>query len=176
MQLTLSSSLCLSFQVNRNELMYTPQDRMIMRQYECGSEPCSKLSKFFQIKTATAHEVLFNIRVRVAEMKSTSFKMFADISHSDLPDLKKRVKTDTVLSTKIGEIEERGRTEPMYECIERFREKYAEDMEIRCCLATATRCDVAKLPPDIAVACLLHPLYGGKLFCLFFYSLVSLCN
>jgi hypothetical protein len=120
--------------------------------------------------------VLFNIRVRVAEMKSTSFKMFADISHSDLPDLKKRVKTDTVLSTKIGEIEERGRTEPMYECIERFREKYAEDMEIRCCLATATRCDVVKLPSDIAVACLLHPLYGGKLFCLFFYSLVSLCN
>lgn len=148
--------------IDKREFMYTPDDRMVMRQYECGSEPCSKLSKFFQIKTATCHEVLFNIRVRVAEMQSPTFKMYADISHSDLPDLKKRVKTESVLSTKSHEVEDAGRTEPMSACIERFREKYAEDMNIRCGLVDENGNDIVELPSDIAVSCLLHPLFGGK--------------
>jgi hypothetical protein len=148
--------------IDKKELMYTPEDQMIMRQYECGSEPCSKLSKFFQIKTATSHEVLFHIRVHLAEMSSPTFKMFADISHSDLVDLRKRVKTETVLSSNIHEVEDNaGRTEPMSKCIERFRVKYVENMNFRCGLVDENGSDIVALPPDIAISCLLHPLFGG---------------
>jgi hypothetical protein len=149
--------------VPKTDLLYTPNDQKILRQYECGAEPSLLLSKFFQINGPTSHEVLFHIRARIAQMREDSFAMFEDISHSDLPNLTKRNKTVFVVSSQHdASDEETGRAEqPMDPCIELFRDLFATDLEQRCGLAN-TDGPVTRLPMDIAVACLLNPLYGGQ--------------
>jgi hypothetical protein len=51
-------------------------------------------------------------------------------------------------------------------CIEQFRKHFADDLERRCGFVELNDKDqwedTVKLPVDIAVACLLNPLYGGK--------------
>ena len=83
---------------DRTDYTFTAQDKGILRQFECGSEPCLKLSKFFQLNASTVHETLFVVLARVAQMRETSFVMFGDISHSQLPDLTKRTKSVFVVS------------------------------------------------------------------------------
>jgi hypothetical protein len=147
--------------------MFTPDDKKILRQYECGAEPCVQLSKFFQINGPTSHEVLFNLRARIEQLRSPSFSCFSDISHSNLKDLSKRMKTETVIASYIQDPtdtsdDESQRTEVMDICIEKFRDLFAADMEKRCGIDGKSR-----LPADIAVACLMNPLYGGKLLPVF---------
>jgi hypothetical protein len=153
--------------VDRKENMFTPNDKKILRQYECGAEPCVQLSKFFQINGPTSHEVLFNLRARIEQLRSPSFSCFSDISHSNLKDLSKRMKTETVIASYIQDPtdtsdDESQRTEVMDICIEKFRDLFAADMEKRCGIDGKSR-----LPADIAVACLMNPLYGGKLLPVF---------
>jgi hypothetical protein len=47
--------------VDKQDLMFLPTDQMILRQYECGSEPVLLLSKFLQLDVSTAHLVLIHL-------------------------------------------------------------------------------------------------------------------
>lgn len=159
--------------VDAKEHVFTPSDKMVLRQYECAAEPCILLSKFFQLNEPVSHEILFNMRARLQDIRSPSFKMFCDLSHSDVRELGKRLKTETVVASYIRECPDHigGATIPMSPCIEKFRDLYADDLEFRLGLTTEANRDAhaEELPKDVAVACLLNPLYGGKLF------LSSLC-
>ena len=146
----------------------------IRDRYECAAEPVLKLSKFTQLDKPTIHEALFNVRARIDECRDDEFTMYSDISNSELSDLSKRVKSEKVITTYDYDLEERGDTEHrMPECIEKFRYLFADDLELRCKLkykpnaALLATNDVAQLPRDIAMGCLLNPMYGGKL-CVFF--------
>jgi hypothetical protein len=63
---------------------------------------------------------------------------------------------------------------PMNKEIYMFRKLFADDFELRCGLVYVEKendqevtYDVARLPKDIAIACLLNPLVGGKITCSF---------
>jgi hypothetical protein len=90
--------------------------------------------------------------------------MYDDISHTDLEDLKTRKKTVYVLSFQHVESEsESGRNEqPMHACIELFRSLYVQDMSVRCGLYESVGVRSERLPSEIAMACILNPIYGGK--------------
>jgi hypothetical protein len=155
--------------VDKLSLMFTRPDRMVLRQYECGSEPVVLLSKFFQSDFPTSHLVLIHLRVRIAQMRETRFAMYADISHSNLELLSNRNKTETVLSdAAVDREDDGGRVEPMVKCVADFRSLFADDLEHRSGLVernvddVSVLEDVQRLPPDIAIACLLHPLVGGE--------------
>jgi hypothetical protein len=141
---------------------FTPGDKVILRQFECGSEACVLLSKFYQINAATSHETLFVTAAYLGMMKESSFVMYDDISHSDLVDLSTRKKTVYVLSSShVATEEESGRnTQPMDACIELFRKLYANDMAERCGFREGGL-PTKKLPVESAIALLLNPLYGG---------------
>lgn len=164
--------------VDKVSLMFSPTDQMIMRQYECGAEPVVLLSKFFQLDVPTSHLVLVHLRARIAQMREPKFAMFADISHSNLEDLTNRAKTETVISNDVTERDDlSGRVEPMVHCVSEFRKAFADDLEYRCGLVKddddGNVVNVPRLPPDIAVACLLHPLVGGKTIALEVMHFVS---
>ena len=148
-----------------SDFTFTANDKMILRQFECGSEPCVMLSKFYQINGATSHETLFVTVAYLSLVRETSFAMFDDISHTDLSDLKSRKKTVYVLSSNHVVTEaDSGRNEtPMDPCIELFQKLYADDMEVRCGLTERPDFPCAKLPSEIAIALLLNPMYGGML-------------
>lgn len=161
--------------VEKISLMFSPRDQMIMRQYECGSEPALLLSKFFQMNVPTSHLVLVHLRARIESMREDKFLMYTDISHSTQEVLSNRVKTEVVLSNDVVDRDDvaGGRVETMQQCVAEFRENFAYDMELRSGLTKVindegeTDC-VEELAPDIAIACLLHPMVGGK-----FYSHLS---
>ena len=148
-----------------SDFTFSLNDKLILRQFECASEPCVKLSKFYQLNGATSHEVIFVTAAYISMMRDTWFAMYEDISHSDIPDLKNRKKTVYVLASNYYSLEdETGRNEqPMDPCIEKFRKLYADDMEERCGFTEGPGLDVAKLPVDTAIALLLNPVYGGFL-------------
>jgi hypothetical protein len=155
--------------VNKRTLMFTPTDQMILRQYECGAEPVVLLSKFFQSDFPTSHLVLIHLRIRIAQMRESRFAMYSDLSHSNLAVITNRTKTEMVLSNDATEREENGgRVEPMTKCVADFRSLFANDLERHSGLVVRNIDDanvledVERLPPDIAIACLLHPLVGGK--------------
>jgi hypothetical protein len=81
------------------DFIFTPNDKLILRQFECGSEPCVLLSKFYQINGPTSHETIFVTRAYISMMRETSFVMYEDISHSELKDLKNRKKTVHVIAS-----------------------------------------------------------------------------
>ena len=162
--------------VSKNTLWFTPNDQTILRQYECAAEPVSLLSKFFQLNVPTAHLVLIHLRVRIAQMRDTKFMMYGDISYSDEPDLTKRSKTETVLSEDNRHRNNLGRVESMMECIKNFRALFADSLDLRCGLikesAPGQAVDVERLPTEIAIAALLHPLLGGTFVDLCFFSMI----
>jgi hypothetical protein len=163
-KLTSTEGKCLPL----SDFTFTPNDKLILRQFECGSEPCVKLSKFYQLNKATSHETLFVTTAYLAMMRESSFLMYDDISHTELPDLKNRKKTVYVLSSEhVVTSETSGRNEqPMDTCIELFRQLYADDMEQRCGLTAKRGVPHNKLPSEIAIGVLLNPMYGGEyLFC-----------
>jgi hypothetical protein len=47
--------------IDRQLLMFSLTDQMILRQYECASEPVVLLSKFFQLDVPTSHLVLIHL-------------------------------------------------------------------------------------------------------------------
>jgi hypothetical protein len=158
-------------EVDKDSLMFTKNDEMILRQYECGSEPVVMLSKFFQMDVPTSHLVLVNLRARIAQLRQPKFTMYADLSHSPLESLTGRIKTETVISDEITDHNEHhGRVEVMQTCVKRFRKVFADDLEIRSGLVTRDEDDptiiipVKELPSDLAISCLIHPLVGGKTF------------
>ena len=152
--------------VDRSEYTFTSQDKNILRQFECGSEPCLLLSKFFQLNQPTVHETLFVTMARLAQMNETSFTMYGDISHTDLPDLRQRTKTVVVVADAHPESGlDHGRDEqPLEGCIEVFRQLYARDMAYRVGITDNYAQPVHKLPVVMGMACLLNPLYGGEYF------------
>jgi hypothetical protein len=161
-------------EIERSVYTFTAQDKSILRQFECGSQPCLLLSKFFQLNEPTCHETLFVTMARIAQMRETSFTMFGDISHSALPDLTKRVRTVVVVSEDHpGGINREGGADeqPMEDCIELFRDLYARDMALWCGIFDSRDESVPKLPHVLAMACLLNPMYGGMF--LFLFSFVS---
>ena len=143
-------------EVDRTVYTFTAEDKSILRQFECGSEPCLLLSKFYQLNEPTCHETLFVTLARLAQMKETSFTMFGDISHTDLPDLTKRTKTVVVVAENhVEKRSESGRDEhDMEECIELFRRLYHEDMAKRCGIVDGDGQPVEKLPVTMAMACI----------------------
>jgi hypothetical protein len=147
---------------------FTPHDKMILRQFECASEPCVRLSKFFQINDATSHETIFVTRAYIALMKKSSFTMYDDIAHTDLVDLRKRNKTIHVTSSSHEIVGDDGfsRDIPMEPSIELFRQLYASDLEERCGFIDPDDGeDSVQLPSETAIALLLNPLYGGLSDC-----------
>jgi hypothetical protein len=155
--------------VDQMTLMFSPNDEMILRQYECAAEPVVLLSKFFQLNVPTSHLVLVHLRARIAQMREPKFDMYADISHSKMETLSLRNKTETVSShdhEDVVDTEDHERCVEMEQCILRFRSIFANDLEIRCGLVKETENDdivhVEELPVDIALSCLLNPLVGGK--------------
>ena len=145
-------------------------ERLVLRMYECAAEPVLKLSKFTQLNKPTIHEALFNVRARIDECRDHEFTMYFDISNSTLPDLSKRVKSEKVIDDVFFAGEARGDTEhEMPACIEQLRDVFADDLELRCKLkykpdrSEGKVFDMAQLPRDIAMGCLLNPMYGGKL-------------
>ena len=154
--------------VKKTSLMFTQTDHMILQQYECAAEPALLLSKKFQLSIPTAHLVLINLRVRIAQMREPQFSMYGDISHSTiLPVITDRKKTETVVSDDVTERDD-GPVVPMMDCIETFRAVFADDLELRCGLTVRNKTNpdqlepARSLPSDIAIAALLHPLLGGK--------------
>jgi hypothetical protein len=168
---------------------FTANDRMILRQFECGSEPCLKLSKYYQIKDATSHETLFVTKAYLALVREKTFNMYDVMTNSAPADLKSRSKsvyvlssvhekdsidmegTDSDVSSSNSRNEGRNET-PMNPSVELFRMLYADDMEKRCGFTVASNVDVMRLPTEISIACLLNPLYGGKSCAV----LTSCCN
>ena len=146
------------------DFTFTPTDKLILRQFECGSEPCLLLSQFYQICDATSHKTLFVTAAYLSLMWDTCFAMYDDISHSDLKDLRTRKKTVYVVSSQHVLTEEHsGRNmQPMHPCIELFRQLYANDMARRCGLRDDAGLPTSKLPVETSIAALLNPLYGGK--------------
>jgi hypothetical protein len=122
-------------EVEHMEFIFTLHDKIILRQFGCGTEPCLLLSKFFQLNEPTSHETLFVVVAHLAQMRETSFQMFGDISHAKLPDLSKRTKTVYVVAVNHfggGNIDTGCDEQPMEECIESFQDLYVEDMSSRC--------------------------------------------
>jgi hAT family C-terminal dimerisation region len=148
------------------DFTFTPGDKLILRQFECGSDPCVQLSKFYQLNQATSHETLFVTAAYIHMMRQSQFLMYDDLSHSELPDLSARKRTVHVVSSRhVTSERDMGRPEqPMDPCIELFRMLYADDMEVRCGFNEAGegREPATKLPVETAIALLLNPLYGGK--------------
>jgi hypothetical protein len=60
----------------RSDFAFTPTDRTILRQFECGSQPCLLLSKFFQFHQPIIHERLFMI---VARADTDARDLFLDV-------------------------------------------------------------------------------------------------
>jgi hypothetical protein len=120
------------FPIDKQEFMFSPMDKMILRQYECGSEPVVLLSKFFQLNVSTSHLVLVHLQARIAKHCEPKFAMFADISHLNQESLTGRTKTEMVLSDDVTDREEHGQVESMQPCVNRFRLLCAEDLELRC--------------------------------------------
>lgn len=154
--------------VPKAALQFSSFDRMILRQYECASEPVVLLSKFFQLDVPTSHLVLVHLRARIAQIREPKFAMFADISHSYLEKLSDRKKTEMVVSDEVTDHGEGGPVESMQVSVANFRTIFADDLEIRCGLTRLDGNDeevvhdVDAIPSDMAVACLLNPLVGGK--------------
>jgi hypothetical protein len=154
--------------VDKHSFMFSPTDQMILRQYECGSEPVVLLSKFLQLDVSTSHLVLVHLRARIAQLREPKFAMYAAISHLTMESLTGRTKTEMVLSDAVTDRDEHGRFESMQPCVSRFRLLCAEDLELRCGLVRRHKDDLMvvedepALPSDIAVGCLLNPLVGGK--------------
>jgi hypothetical protein len=85
------------------------------------------------LNEATVHETSFVITARLSQMKETSFLMYGDISHTDLPDLTKRTRTIRVMSSDHLEGDNDGQEEqPMSIHIQYFHAIYAKDMTCRC--------------------------------------------
>ena len=145
----------------KSDFIFMKSDKMILRQFEGGSEPCLLLSKFFQLNDSTCHETLFMTRARISQMRELSFPMFGDISHSDVPDLAAQNKTKIVVATLSDATDDANET-VMEPCIRLFRELYADDMEERCGLVEEIGEPANKLPTILALSALLNPLYGGK--------------
>ena len=150
-------------QLPRENFIFSRQERNILRQYECGSEPCLKLSKFFQLNQSTCHETLFVIKARIAQMREASFPMYGDISHSTLKELRHRSKTLIVNSPNAVLSVDEEMEKKMEPCILMFRELYADDLKERVGLTEGPGEPAFKLPVIIALAALLNPLYGGML-------------
>lgn len=151
--------------VDRNELMFTPAEINLLRQYECAAEPVVQLSRFFQLDVPTAHLVLLYLRAKIDELRDTQFMMYGEISYSDVPVLSDRKKTEIVGVD--AEVEQQGATViAMVEPIYNFRILVADDLESRCKLTYYEQGvihDMQRLPKDIAIGCLLNPLAGGTL-------------
>jgi hypothetical protein len=155
--------------VDKMSLMFLTTETMILRQYECAAEPVLLLSKFFQESIPNAHLVLVHLRARIAEMREMRFMMYSDISHTHGEAITSRVKNEVVLSDEVTDRDDvGGRVEAMSRCIQNFRLIFADDLEVRCKLTSFVDenrvQNVARLPSDIAIAALLHPLLGGKPF------------
>jgi hAT family C-terminal dimerisation region len=150
--------------VGVSDFTFTATDKLVLRQFECGSNPCVQLSKFYQLSKATAHETLFVTAAYISYMRQSSFLMYDDLSHTELADLRHRKRTIYVVSSQhVESQEDMGRAEQaMDPCIELFRMLYATDMEERCGFIDKDGEAVMKLPTDLAIACLLNPLYGGR--------------
>ena len=146
------------------DFTFTSNDQLVLRQFECGSEPCVLLSKFYQINDATSHETLFVTTAYLAMLRQTFFCMYDELSHTEAADLKGRVKSVYVTSTDhVSTEQDCGRNEkPMDPCIQTFRRLYADDMAKRCGLTEGPNLPSPKLPVDCAIALLLNPMYGGK--------------
>jgi hypothetical protein len=153
-----------------SEFTFTANDKLILRQFECGSDPCVQLSKFFQLNQATAHETLFVTAAYISLMRESSFLMYDDLSHTETSELRYRKRLTYVVSSQhVGSEEDMGRNEQAMEsCIELFRMLYADDMEDRCGFTEDNEKGepepANKLPIDLAIAVLLNPMYGGKFF------------
>jgi hypothetical protein len=145
------------------DFTFTPEDKMILRQFECGSEPCVLLSKFYQQHDATSHETLFVTAAFLSLMRETSFVMYDDISHSACTDLTARRKTVYVLSSHhvVTDNESGRNVEPMCDCIQTFRRLYARDMAKRSGFIE-DGLPATKLPIENSIALLLNPMYGGQ--------------
>jgi hypothetical protein len=167
------------YPVDQMSFMFSTSEQAILRQYECAAEPVLMLSKFFQMDAPSAHLVLVHLRARIAQLREKKFSMYADVSHSEEEVLTNRTKTETVLSDDVVQRDGHGRVEPMHRCIATFRSVFADDMERRAGLVDVDRehehirIPKAELPTDMAIACLLHPLVGGKKLLAFVPSYTS---
>jgi hypothetical protein len=101
-------------------------------------------------------------------MRTTSFEMFGDISHTPLANLTKRAKTVVVIASNHpggcnmeGGVDE----QPMEPCIELFRESFAHDMAFWSGIVEKDGNPVGTLPYVLGISCLLNPMYGGT-YCL----------
>lgn len=160
-------------QVDRKDLTFTLEDKMIYRQYECASDEIAALSKFFQDGGPTSHEQLFEQRYVIQEVSKPQFIMYSDISHITTGDLGKRIKSEVVLQNDAVDQHDvtMGKPQTMLECIENFRVLFAEDFSFRSGLTYSVLeednknyiYDTLALPPEVAIAALLNPLFGGKL-------------
>ena len=112
---------CNGMEVDRNTLMFVPNELNILRQYECAAEPVMHLSSFFQHTAPTVHHILITLRARIQEMREETFMMYGDISYNEqLPVLTDRKKPEIIGSD--AEKEQHGATvQPMLEEIYHFR-------------------------------------------------------
>lgn len=108
--------------VGVSDFTFTATDKLVLRQFECGSNPCVQLSKFYQLSKATAHAMLFVTAASIAYMRQSSFLMYDDLSHTELADLRHRKRTIYVVSSQhVASQEDMGRAEQaMDPCIELF--------------------------------------------------------
>jgi hypothetical protein len=151
----------------RSDFAFTPTDRTIFRQFECGSQPCLLLSKFFQLHKPIIHETLFMMVARLTPMRETSFLMYGDILHSpEVLNLTKWTKTIRVVSSHPGDSQEE---QPMDVCIQHSRYLYANAMSWRCGLTESDGTDALRIPHILGVAALLNPMLGGTFSVLFQY-------
>lgn len=133
---------------------FTPNDKMILRQFEIGSRPCVLLSKFFQINDATSHETIFVTLAYLLLMQQTSFVMYDETIQSEVA---------VVSSLHVASECDGFRTEVVMDpCIELYRLLYSKDMLERCGFTDQNGDPCSELPRMTAIALLLNPLFGGR--------------
>jgi hypothetical protein len=153
---------------NINALIYTPTDKVNLRQYETGFKAVYILNDFYQYVGVIIHEELFEIQYATQATSTESFEMFADVSHrrTRVVNLKtERTGIDLIVGPDFDQDddanEQYSNVCPVQGEIRLGRKLYRDDLCNRMGLMSDW-VSAMKLPNHLAVPTMLVPIYGGK--------------
>ena len=148
-----------------DKLVPTADEKMIIRQLECGYMPVVQLSKFTQTVGVIIFDWLFQVRHTLQEMSRSSFTTYEDISTDrnakDLYSRKRsiQVMTHSAILSRPPSASSATTVETMKEEVQVAREVYVRRMAFRFGLTDEDGKDVKKLPQNVLHGAILHPLF-----------------
>ena len=150
----------------RDAVLYTNDDKAILRQYEGSMMPRYNYSMFAQEEGITVHHHLFEIWHTIQQMQKNHFSIPSDILHKvHTKDLMKQERHDLVKAVDCNDIELESEHEQVWEmesCIADARRLYHRDILTQLGLTDKDSNDADSLPDAIAIPALLNLLMGGK--------------